>query len=93
MRVFTVLRRLALVEPENKINKVSFLSESIFLIDLIEVDFGRNLALEEDQVGKQGSPVDVACIFRIQVADNAEDRRHRQLVPLVWQSEVVTAEM
>jgi len=93
MRVLTVLRRLALVKPEFEIHKVSSLSESVFLVDIVEVDFGRNLALEKDQVGKQSSPVDVACIFLIKVADDADDRRHRQLVPLVGQSEVVTAEV
>jgi hypothetical protein len=46
MRVLTVLRSLALVEPENGVNKVSFFSESIFMIDVLEVDFGWNLTLE-----------------------------------------------
>ena len=43
MRELKVLRSLALVEPENGVNKVSFLSESI---DVLEVDFGWNLTLE-----------------------------------------------
>jgi len=46
MRVLMVLRSLALVEPENCVNKVSFLSESIFMIDVLEVDFGWDLTLE-----------------------------------------------